>query len=509
MSSRRKANRSLKITHRRADAAAAVPGCQCAVCDGGIASVRRAFAPGLEDLSGIDDPDELEVACSTLFGVMFLSVDDEPLHGWTQVVLPMLRQRGTPEAAAAVYAIGVLGGGEIGQAADVELERLAADGIMPPAWVQTLRAPVTAGDLRAYEGPDDATWLLAGRLSRVGTEAGLVMAIDPEDCGALAEVWVVEGAAFPDVLERMRTLGRRAGASLAEVTLDAAEWRWRAEAAMDAREVHDLDDVDDVVDVFDELSAPDGEGPGWRALAAMLRYRIGQLPDSGKPKPPHGGEGGGSLTGLRDLSTGGNPYGLAQPTSVELPARRRKSDGPAPVFHLRVDLCGANPPIWRRLEVAGGTTLAGLHGILQIAFDWDNVHLHCFETDFGTFGTADRDLGHRPEHKATLEQVLVSGGKMTYTYDFGDSWDHIIAVESVAPAADGVAYPRCTAGRRAAPPEDCGGIWGYEALCEILADPKDEQHAERLEWLGLDDASEFDPTAFDPAETDRLLRARR
>ena len=335
------------------------------------------------------------------------------------------------------------------------------------------------------------------------------MAIDPEDCGALAEVWVVEGAAFPDVLERMRTLGRRAGASLAEVTLDAAEWRWRAEAAMDAREVHDLDDVDDVVDVFDELSAPDGEGPGWRALAAMLRYRIGQLPDSGKPKPPHGGEGGGSLTGLRDLSTGGNPYGLAQPTSVELPARRRKSDGPAPVFHLRVDLCGANPPIWRRLEVAGGTTLAELHGILQIAFDWDNVHLHCFETDFGTFGTADRDLGHRPEHKATLEQVLVKGGKMTYTYDFGDSWDHIIAVESVAPAADGVAYPRCTAGRRAAPPEDCGGIWGYEALCEILADPKDEQHAERLEWLGLDDASEFDPTAFDPAETDRLLRARR
>jgi len=117
MSSRRKANRSLKITHRREDAASAVLGCRCAVCDGGIASLRQAFAPGLEDLSGIDGADELETACSTLFGVMSLSVGDEVLHGWTRVVLPMLRQRGTPQAAAVMCAIGALGGGEIGQAA--------------------------------------------------------------------------------------------------------------------------------------------------------------------------------------------------------------------------------------------------------------------------------------------------------------------------------------------------------------------------------------------------------
>ena len=80
-------------------------------------------------------------------------------------------------------------------------------------------------------------------------------------------------SAFLDVLERMRTLGQRTGASLAEVMLDDAEWRWRAEAAMDACEVHDLEDVDDVVGVFDELSATDGEGPGWRALAASAAAR--------------------------------------------------------------------------------------------------------------------------------------------------------------------------------------------------------------------------------------------
>lgn len=96
---------------------------------------------------------------------------------------------------------------------------------------------------------------------------------------------------------------------------------------------------------------------------------------------------------------------------------------------------------------------------------------------------------------------------MTYTYDFGDNWEHVIAVESITPAAEGIAYPRCTSGRRAAPPEDCGGIWAYEALCEILADSENNEHAERLEWLGLTNASEFDPGAFDLAGIDRLLRA--
>lgn len=381
---------------------------------------------------------------------------------------------------------------------------------------------MTDADLTAYEDPDGATWLLAGRLSRAGTEAGLVMAVDPEDCGALQDVWMVEGTSFADVLERKRSLGQRTGAPLAEVALDAAQWRWRAEAAMDARDVHDAEDADDVTDVFEELSNADGDGPGWRAMAAMLRFWIGQLPDSGKPKPPHGDDDEEDdtdpLAKLRELFASGTypgrsiastlaPYDPARrAAAVKLPAARKKSDGPAPVYRLRVDLRGARPPIWRRVEVPGNATLAESHRILQIAFAWDDYHMHCFETDFGTFGVSDAELGHRPERSATLEQVLSEGGRMTYTYDFGDSWDHAIAVESITPPTEGTVYPRCTGGRRAAPPEDSGGIWGYEALCEILADPDDDQHAERLEWLGLDDAAEFDPTAFDQAETDRMLR---
>ncbi|MFD5393306.1 plasmid pRiA4b ORF-3 family protein [Streptomyces sp. NPDC127097] len=70
------------------------------------------------------------------------------------------------------------------------------------------------------------------------------------------------------------------------------------------------------------------------------------------------------------------------------------------------------------------------------------------------------------------------------------------------------AYPRCLTGRRACPPEDCGGMWGYDYLIEILADPHHEEHEDRLEWLGLDSADQFDPAAFDPAQVNAALSAR-
>ncbi len=73
------------------------------------------------------------------------------------------------------------------------------------------------------------------------------------------------------------------------------------------------------------------------------------------------------------------------------------------------------------------------------------------------------------------------------------------------PAEPGVAYPQCTAGRRACQPEDCGGMWGYQYLLEILADPGHEEHADRLEWLGLDTPGQFDPAEFDISEASQAL----
>ncbi|MEU6652828.1 plasmid pRiA4b ORF-3 family protein [Streptomyces sp. NPDC046900] len=88
---------------------------------------------------------------------------------------------------------------------------------------------------------------------------------------------------------------------------------------------------------------------------------------------------------------------------------------------------------------------------------------------------------------------------------FGDDWEHDILIEDVTAPEAGTAYLRCLTGRRACPPEDCGGIWGYDYLVEILADSRHEEHKDRLEWLGLDSADQFDPAAFDAAQVNSAL----
>ena len=94
--------------------------------------------------------------------------------------------------------------------------------------------------------------------------------------------------------------------------------------------------------------------------------------------------------------------------------------------------------------------------------------------------------------------------RFTYTYDFGDSWDHVISIEKTEPAGDGQSYPAGVEGKRNCPPEDCGGAWGYAELLEILADPAHPERAERLDWM---DDEDFDPEAFDIERANRRLAA--
>lgn len=136
--------------------------------------------------------------------------------------------------------------------------------------------------------------------------------------------------------------------------------------------------------------------------------------------------------------------------------------------------------------------------------------MHVFTTPYGEFGIADAELGHQAAAPVTLEQVAPAPrSKITYTYDFGDDWEHGIVVEKVLEPARSATPPRCIGGRRAAPPDDCGGMWGYAELEEILGDPAHPEHEDRLDWLGLDAADEFDPASFDPdGVTSRLVRSR-
>jgi hypothetical protein len=155
------------------------------------------------------------------------------------------------------------------------------------------------------------------------------------------------------------------------------------------------------------------------------------------------------------------------------------------------------PAIWRRLEVASASTLLDLHYVIQDTFEWDDSHLWSFDTRNGRYGREEDELYRDAGTRRLIDVAPRTRSRLLYTYDFGDDWEHDIVVEAIASPEPGAAYPRCLDGERAGPPEDCGGPSGYADLIEVLGDPDDEEHDDRLDWLGLDSAEEFDPGAFD------------
>ncbi len=165
----------------------------------------------------------------------------------------------------------------------------------------------------------------------------------------------------------------------------------------------------------------------------------------------------------------------------------------ADVLRIKVTIQGTKPPVWRRLEVPATITLARLHKVLQTAFGWTNSHLHGFEFDQGLRRpTAIKDAMLRRTRLGSVAGAV--GDTLVYRYDYGDDWAHLIKVEDRFAAKEGSTYPTCTGGRRAGPPEDCGGVPGYAMLLDALADPGHPDRDELAEWL---------PSGFDPAEFNR------
>jgi hypothetical protein len=171
----------------------------------------------------------------------------------------------------------------------------------------------------------------------------------------------------------------------------------------------------------------------------------------------------------------------------------RKSDL---VFQLKVTLVGIKPPIWRRIQVRD-CTLGDLHDIIQVVMGWENCHMHQFIVNGDRYSQPvpeDLDLDFKSEEKLRLSQIVPKSGRQVrfkYEYDFGDGWLHEIAFEKFAEPEAKLKYPRCLDGARSGPPEDIGGVWGYEEYLEALADPKHERHDEFMEWNGGWDAEKF------------------
>ncbi|WP_157212102.1 plasmid pRiA4b ORF-3 family protein [Desulfomonile tiedjei] len=173
------------------------------------------------------------------------------------------------------------------------------------------------------------------------------------------------------------------------------------------------------------------------------------------------------------------------------------------IYQLKITLRGIRPPIWRRIQVRSDTSLYLLHHILQTVMGWDRAHLHEFFVFGDSYGDSKFMEGEVLEEKNVTLGQLITGEKerFRYLYDFGDSWEHEIVVEKILPMESEIRYPVCIKGKRACPPEDCGGAPGYENLLEVLKDPSDPEYEDVLDWV----SSDFDPEEFNLELINKIL----
>jgi hypothetical protein len=178
-----------------------------------------------------------------------------------------------------------------------------------------------------------------------------------------------------------------------------------------------------------------------------------------------------------------------------------------PTVHVfRVSLREVEPLVWRRLVVRSEMPLRKLDQALERVMGWEGYHLHTFDVGGILFGEPDEDADHVINEKAaTVKHVLPRvGASLRWDYDFGDGWEHDVVVEAIESPVEGKRYPVCLDGAQACPPEDCGGVPNYEHLLAGLADPKDPEHREPVEWA----PDGFDPEVFDLVAANRRLRGR-
>ena len=177
------------------------------------------------------------------------------------------------------------------------------------------------------------------------------------------------------------------------------------------------------------------------------------------------------------------------------------------IYQLKVTLKNIRPPIWRRFQVEDDLTFYQLHTVLQTVMGWYDAHLHSFDinglqlTDAETLAMGWGD--GKDDQKVRLSQYLRhEKQKFRYVYDFGDDWEHEVLLEKILTIEEGVFYPRCIKGKRECPPEDCGGVWGYQEILEILKDKNHSEYETYAEWIGED----FDSEHFDLVEINDMLQ---
>lgn len=265
-----------------------------------------------------------------------------------------------------------------------------------------------------------------------------------------------------------------------------------------------------------EKAFPSDSEPGFELRASLTDFRhVGELLTAASKQ--HGRPGALGEAAMRFLYASAPPpsfveeprvsasrprdRGSAKSTaSSRTRSRTRGAKKGRALYQIKVTLCGIRPPIWRRIEVCSDISLAELHFVIQDEMGWQNCHLHEFECRGTRYGVRDPDFddlgGSEVRDEAIRLDELLRKPKssMLYYYDFGDGWVHRVVVEEVKPMPSGqrAPRPRCIGGRRACPPEDCGGPPGYAHMLEALRNSRHPEHAHYKEWIG----EGFDPEVF-------------
>ena len=152
-----------------------------------------------------------------------------------------------------------------------------------------------------------------------------------------------------------------------------------------------------------------------------------------------------------------------------------------------------------------------LHEHIQTAMGWTNSHLNQFKIGEQLYGDPllmeenFEEFGYQDSTMTTLSDIIPKNRKrfrFLYEYDFGDGWEHEVLFEGCPKIEAGRQYPLCLEGERACPPEDVGGIGGYEEFLETIGDPDHEEHEEMLRWAG----GKFEPTGFDPLAATKEMK---
>jgi hypothetical protein len=402
---------------------------------------------GFSPLLGSDcGPLDAELSGAEFLGLVAQGLDPEDVPEVLTALITDAEATGTPEALAMARVLAVFAPEPVRELAREVGDRLVAGGLTDPKWARVIGKP-TVGACFGYADAHGAQEGLAMTFA-YGRKSHVVVVLIDHDLGS--------GVKDCFVSDRPKAI--RSGYLQAAEEHDIAFREYTPERA---RAI--------VADALDREPCPvePDQVQDVASSLALLRQRVELLPEPA-------------------------------PTPADTSVHR-----------LKVSLRGAKPPIWRRLEVPSTTPLVHLHRTIQDSFEWEDCHMWVFETPRGRYGVSNPELEHGDATTVTLADVAENPkDRLGYLYDFGDGWDHDITVEDVVVAEPGTAYPRCVTGRRAGPPEDSGGIWGYAHLCEVLADPGHPEHEERMEWLALDDPAYFDPAYFDPDEVNVLLSQR-